>query len=88
MCLNTVLGKMPAVSTLHLPISLTQVKCFQCRVAYLTGELLKYLVENAKECRREDPPKITDLDQLCVQIAGLCRNLGESYRIKHHQFSL
>ena len=84
MCLNTVLGKI--VSTLHLPINLTQVECFQCRVSYLAGELLKYLVENAKECRREDPPKITELDVLCVQIAGLCRNLGKCYSITYHQF--
>ena len=42
-----------------------------CRVAYLAGKLLKTLKENQPEL------KIDETDILCVQIAGLCHDLGE-----------
>ncbi|XP_059907983.1 deoxynucleoside triphosphate triphosphohydrolase SAMHD1-like isoform X2 [Gadus macrocephalus] len=41
-------------------------------VGYLAGELAKSLQKK----QRQDEPKITERDILCVQIAGLCHDLG------------
>lgn len=43
------------------------------RVAHLAGEL----VEQLKVGERD----ITDKDKLCVQIAGLCHDLGELFTV-------
>lgn len=41
------------------------------RVAYLAGELVRTLQQNQEDL------KITERHILCVQIAGLCHDLGE-----------
>lgn len=45
-------------------------KTFRCRTCYLAGELLAHLRQ------RQPSLNITDKDVLCVQMAGLCHDLG------------
>ncbi|KAL1281478.1 hypothetical protein QQF64_000281 [Cirrhinus molitorella] len=61
-------------------------ECFQICVAYLAGHLVKSLHDNQSEL------KITKQDLLCVQIAGLCHDLGlpDDFpkNCKHEQMSV
>jgi hypothetical protein len=43
-----------------------------CRVSYLAGKLLKTIKEQQPE------ENISERDILCVEIAGLCHDLGRS----------
>ena len=42
-----------------------------CRVGYLSGLL-------AETLQKKHPDEITDEDVLCVKLAGLCHDLGQS----------
>jgi hypothetical protein len=45
-------------------------KLFVFRTCFLAGELLTHL------CQRQHKLNITEKDVLCVQMAGLCHDLG------------
>ena len=52
---------------------------FICRVCYLAGQLAKELrTKLAKELKKPENDIVTDKDILCVQIAGLCHDIGNS----------
>ena len=43
-----------------------------CRVCHLAGVFIKHLKQ------RSNPEGLTDQEVLCVRLAGLCHDLGES----------
>ncbi|XP_036386415.1 deoxynucleoside triphosphate triphosphohydrolase SAMHD1-like [Megalops cyprinoides] len=45
-------------------------------VAHLAGRLVKQLREHQQDTERDTERDINDTDELCVQIAGLCHDLG------------
>ena len=67
--LNTQLGKPAHAITLPSYDITPPVMVF--RVGYLAGEFLETLKENQPDLN------ITERDILCVQIAGLCHDLGK-----------
>lgn len=55
------------------------------RVAHLAGKLVRSLVDKQKDEDNKDDEKNKeekyDKDELCVQIAGLCHDLGELFTV-------
>ena len=54
-----------------IPINVLGSYIVPCRVCYIAGEFARCLQ------RKQPELEITDKDVLCVQIAGLCHDLGE-----------
>jgi HD-GYP domain-containing protein (c-di-GMP phosphodiesterase class II) len=48
-----------------------EMKIYRYRVCYLAGKLLKTIRD------RQPDEEISDKDILCVEIAGLCHDLGK-----------